>query len=587
MKKVSRWSKARPRRWRWARRPSRSSTWQCAPPTWWAAASTEWTSSRSTATCTSSRSTAIPTSTRATKTRCWARHCIAKFLACSRAASRSGEVEFSASAGRLGTQRTGCIVVGVYEGGKLSPSAMELDAASGHALRKVLGRGDLEGESGTTLLLHDVANIASERVLLVGLGGEDEVVEGRYRTALACAMRTLRSTGAGEATICLNELSVPGRDDGWKIEQAVLAVVEGLYRFDRLKSKPPEPKRVLEKVVFHVGHPSEASAAGAAIARATAIAEGVKLTKDLGNMPGNLCTPTYLADQARELGRMHGFRVQILEREDIEKLGMGSFLAVARGSRQPPKLIVMEYEGGTRQIQPIALVGKGITFDAGGISIKPAPEMDEMKFDMCGAASVFGALHAAALMKLPLNVVGIIPATENMPGDNAIKPGDVVTTMSGQTVEILDTDSEGRLVLCDALTYAEKYQPAVVVDIATLTGEIVSALGEVATGMFSTSDALAREVLDAGDSAWDRAWHMPLWPEYQDTFKSNIADFANVGPTGDCAITAACFLSRFTARYPWVHLDIAGTASKSGEEKGATGRPVALLVHFLVARART
>jgi leucyl aminopeptidase len=302
-------------------------------------------------------------------------------------------------------------------------------------------------------------------------------------------------------------------------------------------------------------------------------------------LPGNVCTPTYLAEQARELGSHHRFEVKILNQEDIAKLGMNAFLAVAGGSRQPPKLIVIEYHGGTREAQPIVLVGKGITFDTGGLSIKSASDMEEMKFDMCGAASVFGALHASALMKLPVNVVGIIPAAENMPDGNAIKPGDVVTTMSGQTVEILDTDSEGRVVLSDALTYAERYKPAVIVDVATLTGAIWNALGEIATGVFSNSDALVREVLEAGDSAWDRGWHMPMWHEYQDTFKSEIADFANVSPRGDCAITAACFLSRFTKRYPWVHLDIAGTATKSGEDKGATGRPVALLVHFLAGRA--
>jgi leucyl aminopeptidase len=495
-------------------------------------------------------------------------------------------MEFSVTGRNLEKQRTGCMVLGVYEGRKLSPSAMDLDTASGHAVYNVVRRGDLEGELGTTLLLHNVPKVPSERVLLVGLGREREFLESSYRTALSSAMKTLRTTGAAEATICLNELPVNGRDGAWKIEQAVLAVMEGMYCFNKLKSKPPEAKRALKKVVFHVANSSEATAGEAAIDRAAAIAEGVMLAKDLGNMPGNLCTPTYLADQAREVGKRHGFKVKILDQKDIEKLGMGGFLAVARGSRQPPKLIVMEYQGGARDAQPVALVGKGITFDTGGISIKPALELDEMKFDMCGAASVFGALHAAALRKLPLNVVGIIPATENMPDGNAIKPGDIVTTMSGQTVEILDTDAEGRLVLCDALTFAEKYKPAVVVDIATLTGEIVSALGDIATGMFSNSDSLAREVLEAGESAWDRVWHMPLWDEYQDALKSNVADLPNIGSRADCAVTAACFLSRFTKGYPWVHLDIAGTASKSGADKGATGRPVALLAHFLAGRAR-
>jgi leucyl aminopeptidase len=493
-------------------------------------------------------------------------------------------MEFSIHGERLEKQSTGCIVVGVYEGGKLSPSALQLDALSDSALSEAVRRGDHEGELGTTLLLTRIPNVAAERILLVGLGSELEFCESSYHTALSAATQALGTTGATEGVFCLHELPVNGRDESWKIEQAVLGITDNLYRFDKLKSKPKQ-KRALEKVALHIVVSGVVSAAEAAIQRARAIAEGITLAKDLGNLPGNICTPTYLASQALELGTQHGFEVTILNQKDLQQLGMNAFLAVARGSRQPPKLIVMEYQGGNQMAQPIVLVGKGITFDAGGLDIKPYTDMEEMKFDMCGAASVFGALHAAALLKLPLNVVGIIPAAENMPDGNAFKPGDVVTTMSGQTVEILDTDSEGRLLLADALTYAEKYQPAVVIDVATLTGAIVNALGEIATGVFSPSDTLVREVLKAGDSAWDRAWHMPLWHEYQDTFKSNIADFANVGPRGDCAITAACFLSRFAKNYPWVHLDIAGTASKSGEDKGATGRPVALLVHFIVERA--
>ena len=494
-------------------------------------------------------------------------------------------MEFVVNGGSLEKQRTGCIVVGVFEGGKLSPSATELDTASGRAINDALSRGDLDGELGSTLLLASIPNVVSERVLLVGLGPEHEFVEGSYRTALCAATKTLSTIGAAEATLCLHALPVNGRDGAWKIEQAVLAVMDGMYRFDKLKSEPTKQKRALKKLILHVTDRSEVSAAQSAIDRAVAIAEGITLAKDLGNLPANICTPTYLARQAQELGSHHGFEVSILDHEEIEKLGMNAFLAVAGGSRQPPKLIVIEYHGGVSDALPIVLVGKGITFDTGGLNIKSSSEMEQMKFDMCGAASVFGALRAAALMKVPLYVVGIIPAAENMPDGNAIKPGDVVTTMSGQTVEIIDTDSEGRLVLADALTYAEKYEPAVVVDIATLTGAIVNALGDIASGLFSSSDALVREVLKAGERAWDRAWHMPLWHEYQDKFKSDIADFANAGPHGDCAITAACFLSRFTKRYPWVHLDIAGTATKSGEEKGATGRPVALLVHFLAGRA--
>jgi leucyl aminopeptidase len=493
-------------------------------------------------------------------------------------------MEFSITSGRLDKQRTGCVLVGVYEGRKLSPSASDLDAASDHAITGVLQRGDLEGKPGTTLLLQKLPKLACERVLLVGLGQQQELSENGYRTALSCAVKALRTTAAAQATVCLTELAVKGRDGGWNIEQAVLAVMEGLYSFDQLKSKP-EAKAALKNVVFPVADRAAAAATKAAAERAAAVAEGIRLAKDLGNMPGNLCTPSYLAERARELGKRHGFKAKIYGQKQLQKLGMNGLLAVARGSRQPPRLIVMEHPGGVRGAPPVVLVGKGITFDTGGVCIKSALEMEEMKFDMCGAASVFGALHAAALMELPLNVVGIVPATENMPDGNAIKPGDVVTTMSGQTVEVLDTDAEGRVVLCDALTFAERYEPAVLVDIATLTGEIVSALGDVATGLFSSSDALAREVLEAGDRAWDRAWRMPLWDEYQDALKSNVADLPNIGSRADCAVTAACFLSRFTRRYPWVHLDIAGTAAKSGVEKGATGRPVALLAYFLARRA--
>jgi leucyl aminopeptidase len=480
---------------------------------------------------------------------------------------------------------SGCIVVGVYEGGALSPSATRIDAASSGAIEEVLRRGDFAGELGTVLLLAGIPNAAGARVLLVGLGSEAEFLESSYHAALAAATKLLRTTGAAEATVCLTDLPVNGRDEAWKIEQAVLAIRDGWYRFDRLTSEPPKQQRALNRVVFPIADQNRAQAAQPAIDRAAAMAEGITLARDLGNLPGNICTPTYLADQARELGRRHGFEVKVLDPEEIAALGMKAFLAVASGSAQPPKLIVMEYRGGTPDAPPVVFVGKGITFDSGGLTIKSSAEMQHMKFDMCGAASVLGALHAAALLRLPLNVVGIVPAAENMPDGNATRPGDVVTTMSGQTVEILDPDSEGRLALADALTYAERYTPAVLVDVATLTGAIETALGDVGCGVFSSDAALVREVLEAGDRAWDRAWHMPLWPEYHDRFKSSIADFANVGPEGDCAITAACFLSRFTQRYPWVHLDIAGIASKGGEHEFATGRPVALLVHFLLARA--
>ena len=494
-------------------------------------------------------------------------------------------MEFSIKSGSPEKQRSGCVVVGVFEGRKLTASAQAIDAASGGFVSEVLRRGDLEGSLGKTLLLHAVPKVPADRILLVGLGREREFNEPAFRNAMSAAVKALKSTGTSEATVCLTDVPLKRHDTGWKVEHAVLAIMEGAYRFDQLKSKAPENKRALKKVVLHVARRNEISDGEVAIDRGRAIAEGMSLAKDLGNLPGNICTPTYLADQAVELGKRHGIKVEVLDQKDCEKLGMGCFLAVARGSNQPPKFIVMEYQGGKRDEAPIALVGKGITFDTGGISIKPAAEMDEMKYDMCGAASVLGTLKAIALMKLPLNVVGVVPTTENMPGGKAIKPGDIVTTMSGQTVEILNTDAEGRLILCDALTYVEKFKPAAVVDIATLTGAMVVALGHVATGLFANSDPLARELINAGETSWDRAWHMPLWDDYQEALKSNFADFPNIGPRAGGSITAACFLSRFTKSYPWAHLDIAGTAWKSGAEKGATGRPVALLAHFLTKRA--
>jgi leucyl aminopeptidase len=495
-------------------------------------------------------------------------------------------MEFSIKSGSPEKQRSGCLVVGVFEGRKLAGPAQGIDRAAKGFLAEVLRRGDHDGKRGSTLLLQSVAGVLSDRVLLVGLGKEGEFGESAYRKAIAAAVKALRTTGATDATFLLTELAVHRRDAAFKVEQAVLGIVEGMYRFDRMKSKPEEPKRALRKVVLQVARQGDIAAGKAAAARALAIAEGVSLARDLGNLPANVCTPSHLAAEARGLAKSHGLRCEILERKELEKLGMGAFLAVARGSHEPAKLIVLQHRGAKKKdAPPVVLVGKGVTFDTGGISIKPAAEMDEMKFDMCGAASVLGTMKAVALMKLPMNVVGIVPATENMPGGSAVKPGDIVTTMSGQTVEILNTDAEGRLILCDALTYAERFKPAAVVDIATLTGAMVISLGNIATGLFANDDALARELLHAGEASWDRAWHLPLWEDYQEGLKSNFADIPNIGSRAGGAITAACFLERFAKAYPWAHLDIAGTAWKSGAEKGATGRPVALLANFLTRRS--
>ncbi len=442
----------------------------------------------------------------------------------------------------------------------------------------------MEGKLATTLLLHNVPGISSERILLVGLGRERDFHEKEYREATRAAVKALNDTGAGEAISHLTELAVSKRDAGWLVSQAVTVALSALYRFDRLKSKQDTARRPLKKMTLAVGRKN--GNAEWALIEGLAIAEGVSLARDLGNLPSNVCTPSYLADQARELGQAHAMKCEVLEQKDMEKLGMGALLAVARGSREPPKLIVLKYERAEKKQKPLVLVGKGITFDTGGISIKPAAEMDEMKFDMCGAASVLGSLKAVASMKLPLNVVGVIPTTENMPGGNATKPGDIVTSFSGQTIEILNTDAEGRLILCDALTYAERFDPAAVVDIATLTGACVIALGNVASGLFANDEPLAKELLRAGETAQDRAWQMPLWDDYQEQLGSNFADFANIGGRPAGSVTAACFLSRFTKKYPWAHLDIAGTAWKTGKEKGATGRPVPLLTQFLIDRAR-
>jgi leucyl aminopeptidase len=361
--------------------------------------------------------------------------------------------------------------------------------------------------------------------------------------------------------------------------------MESVYRFDQMKSQPAEVRRPLRKLTLSVPQRSDLAHGEVAAARGLAIAHGMELAKDLGNLPANVCTPSYLAERAQDLAReFPQVKVTVLERAQIEALGMGSFLSVTNGSEQAPRFIVLEYDGTERRQRARVLVGKGITFDTGGISIKPAADMDQMKFDMCGAASVFGVFRALAELKPRLNVVGLVPTCENMLSGRATKPGDIVKSMSGQTIEVLNTDAEGRLILADALTYAERYDPEAVVDIATLTGAMVVALGHVATGLFSNSEALARSLLTAGDESHDRAWQMPLWDDYQEGLNSNFADFANVAGRAGGSITAACFLSRFAKKYDWAHLDIAGVAWREGKEKGATGRPVPLLTTWLLGQ---
>ncbi|MBK1680080.1 leucyl aminopeptidase [Rhodocyclus tenuis] len=494
-------------------------------------------------------------------------------------------MEFSIKSGSPEKQRSACVVVGVFEPRKLSLPAELLDNAARNYLSDVIRGGDMEGKAGSTLLLHKVPGTLCDRVLLVGLGKEKEFREKEYCQAIRCAVKTLNETGSFDGVIFLTEIAVRKRSVAWRIRQASIVAREAVYRFDRFKSKKDEVRRPLRKLTFAVERRNELAAAEAALAQGIAIADGVALTKNLGNLPGNICTPTHLAETAQSLAQEYGFDCQILENADMEALGMHALLAVARGSRQAPKLIVAHYRGSSGGAAPLVLVGKGITFDSGGISLKPGAEMDEMKYDMCGAATVLGVLKACAAMKLPLNLSVIIPTAENMPGGNASRPGDIVTSMSGQTIEILNTDAEGRLILCDALTYAESLSPETVIDVATLTGACVVALGHVASGLFANDDGLARELLGAADEAHDRAWQLPLWDDYQELLKSPFADMANIGGRWGGAITAACFLSRFTKKYEWAHLDIAGTAWKSGADKGATGRPVPLLAHYLLKRA--
>jgi len=477
-----------------------------------------------------------------------------------------------------------CVAAGVFESRKLSGAADALDKAAHGQIRELLRSGDMDGKMGKTRLLYRVRGVAAERVLLVGLGREKEFGEKQYRECARAALAAILETGARDACLYLAELQVPGRDAAWKARQLVLASAEVSYRFDRMKSKKAEEQSLADVAISAVSK-RDAAALERGVREGRAIAAGMTLTRDLGNLPANVCTPTYLAETSVKLAREWKLAVEVLEQKDMEKLGMGSLLSVTKGSHQPPKFVILRYSGAGKKDRPVVLVGKGITFDTGGISIKPSADMDEMKFDMCGAASVLGTLRAAAELGLKLNVIGLIPTCENMPGGAATKPGDIVTSMSGQTIEILNTDAEGRLILADALSYAERFEPQAVVDIATLTGACIIALGHVCSGLFANEEGLAGELQAAGADSWDRVWRLPLWEDYQEQLKSNFADFANIGGRAAGSVTAACFLSRFTRKYDWAHLDIAGTAWKSGKEKGATGRPVPLLMTFLIERA--
>ncbi|VAW91674.1 Cytosol aminopeptidase PepA [hydrothermal vent metagenome] len=480
------------------------------------------------------------------------------------------------------SQKSACLIVAIHEKRQLSPSAKALDSLCNKRISNLVKKGDFDGKLGHTWLLDNPDGIPAERIMLVGCGSKKKLNIKTYRKMHGHILNALKKTNIKDATLYTAELEIKDTSTADKIRHASEAILETSYSFDELKSSHKKTI-TLKNITFNIENKRDLPKAQQALKTATAIATGMDIARRLGNLPGNICTPNYLAKQATNQAKScKKTKVTVLGEAEMKKLKMGSLLSVSKGSRQPPKLIVIEYKGGKAKDKPYVLVGKGVTFDTGGISLKPGAAMDEMKFDMCGAAGVIGTMAAVSKLQLGINVVAIVPSVENMPDGAASRPGDIVTSMSGQTIEILNTDAEGRLILCDALTYAEKFNPKTVIDTATLTGACVVALGSHCSAVLSNNDKLAQELLNAGSTSGDRTWQMPLWEDYQDQLKSNFADMANIGGREAGTITAACFLARFTKKYKWAHLDIAGVAWHSGARKGATGRPVPLLTQYLM-----
>ena len=493
-------------------------------------------------------------------------------------------MEYAIETAPLETIQSDCLIVGVYLDHQLTASATSVDQSTQGLISKFLKRGDISGKPGETVLINAMPESSIERILLVGLGNNKVLTGKSYIKALLAAINSLKKTSIKNVVVALADADVIAQSRQWKTRQIVEVFSDAIYQFTALKSNK-ETDSNIEKIIISSPE-AELNFAELGLRQGKAIAEGINLTKHLGDLPGNICTPTYLAEQAFELGNQYpSLQVSVLEEDNMAELGMGALLSVSRGSRQPAKLITLDYRGGEKNTKPIVLIGKGLTFDAGGISLKPGLGMDEMKYDMCGGASVLGTLLAAAQMQLPLNIVGLIPSSENMPDGDANKPGDILTSMSGKTIEVLNTDAEGRLLLCDTLTYAERFNPDVVIDMATLTGACLVALGRIPSGLLGNSDALCNDLLAASETANDSLWRLPLWEEYQEQLKSNFADLANIGGKDAGTITAACFLSQFAESFNWAHLDIAGTAWRTGNNKGATGRPVPLLSQYLLNRA--
>ena len=489
-------------------------------------------------------------------------------------------LQFTLNTVAASTVDTDCVVVGAYANGSLTAAAGVLDSASNGALTRLVQRGDVSGKAGATTLLHDLAGVSAPRVLVVGLGDAAKLNAAGYIKAIAAAVKALKNGASKRVVLTLSELSVPGRDTAWTIRQAVIAADHAAYRYSAtFGHKKAETGGVAEIAIN--GDDS------AALATGIAIAAGVEYARELGNLPPNICNPAYLAQRASEFAAAHeGAEAEILEEAQMEALGMGSLLAVARGSANRPRLVVLKWNGAAdKAAKPYVLVGKGITFDTGGVNLKTQGGIEDMKFDMCGGANVIGTFVAAVKAKMAVNLVVVVPAVENAIDGNAYRPSDIITSMSGKTIEVGNTDAEGRLILCDALTYAQRFEPAALVDVATLTGACMVALGREVAGLMSHDDSLAEELLAAGNQVHDRAWRLPLFEEYQGLLDSTFADVYNIGGRFAGAITAGCFLSRFTEGQRWAHLDIAGVADQDGKTGMATGRPVGLLSQWLLDRA--
>ena len=475
------------------------------------------------------------------------------------------------------------IVLGLYENNEFSKSFNEIDLAAQGYLNRLIQSGELTGKLGQTLLLRDLPGVATKRVLIIGCGKKGELTERRYNQLIQSMLKALNNANIREVVSYLTEIEIKDRDLYWNVRFAIEIIEHTNYRFDRFKSEKPE-STALESLIFNTDCPQ----AQRAIAHAQAVSAGVKAARDIANMPPNICNPAYLAEQAKHLAAEFGaLSLEVIDETQMAELGMNAYLAVSRGSANPAYMSILHFNNAPdKNAKPIVLVGKGLTFDAGGISLKPAADMDEMKYDMGGAASVFGVMAAVAQLDLPLNVIGVLAGCENLPDGNAYRPGDILTTMNGLTVEVLNTDAEGRLVLCDALTYAERFEPQLLIDVATLTGACVVALGQHNSGLICEDESLAADLLHAAQQTTDKAWRLPLSEEYQEQLKSPFADLANIGGRWGGASTAGAFLANFTKKYRWAHLDIAGTAWLQGANKGATGRPVALLTQFLINQTK-